>query len=638
MAPLGSPRRPHPPPPVLAATAREDARIRFRIFSVVVLLVFSFLSARLVQMQLFDREQYTTEAEGNAIRTDIVRPARGYVFDRNGVLLVDNETTLSVTVTPRYFDEADLPIVAELASRPLAEVREAYGRIKDRSAYQEAPLLENVPFSAFARLQENQFRLRGIGFSEDQQRRYHGPARLTHALGFVNEINDAELADLREQGYRLGDRIGKAGLEAEYEPVLRGRVGRELKLVNVHGMEVQAYEGGAEDVEPQSGVALTLAVDSQVQALAESLFVNKEGGAVMIDVETGGIISMVSAPDYSLDIFRDGFTQAEVDYLYRNPAKPDFNRATQSSQPPGSTWKPFMAAVALEEGMIDEDTKLFCGGGYVLGRLYRCHGGSHGQISVRDAIRVSCNTFFFRLMNDTFTNAEHPEGIRMSLDMFQGWANRFGFGQLAPLDIPNQEPGLIPDSSYYDGVYPQGWGPGYTVNLGIGQGNMGVSPMQLARYTAAIANGGTLVTPHLVMRQTNPETGQARTPSRRRAPRIPIEPRNFQIVREGMEQVVDAGTARRMQMPASGGFPEITLAGKTGTAENPGGADHAVFIAYAPRDNPKVAVGVIVENAGFGATTAGPIASLMIEQFFRGTVTRPDMVANVRALRSSGRQ
>ena len=621
---------------MLAATAREDARVRFRIFSVLVLALLSFLSVRLVQMQLLDREQYATEAEGNAIATRIIRPARGYIFDRNGILLVDNETTLSVTVTPRYFDEADLPLVARLASRPLAEVRAAYNKVKDRSAYQEAPLLENVPFSTFARLQESQYEIRGIGFSEDQQRRYHGGARLTHALGYVNEISDDELADLREQGYRLGDRIGKTGIEAQYEPVLRGRPGRHLRLVNVHGMEVQAYEGGAEDVEPQSGVALTLAVDSKVQALAESLFVNKEGGAVMLDVETGGIISMVSAPDYDLDIFRDGFTQAEVDFLYRNPAKPDFNRATMASLPPGSTWKPFMASVALQEGMIEENTTLFCGGGYVLGRLYRCHGGAHGNIAVKDAIRVSCNTFFFRLMNDTFVNAAHPEGIRMNLDMFDTWAHRFGFGQLAPLDIPNQLSGLIPDSSYYDRAFPQGWGPGYTVNLGIGQGNMGVSPLQLARYTAAVANGGTLVTPSLVMRQTNPETGITVTPSRRRAQEIPIEPRNFEIVREGMAAVVDAGTARRAQIPEFGDFPEIKVAGKTGTAENPRGRDHAVFIAFAPRDNPQVAVGVIVENAGFGSTTAAPIASLMIEQYFRGETTRPALVSGVRALSSGG--
>ena len=627
-------------PSVLSQTARDDARTRFHVFTGLVIGLVVFLGGRLVQMQIIDKEQYQTEAAGNAIETKIVRPARGYIFDRNGLLLVDNETTMSVTVAPRYFDTADLPLIAELAGLPLEEVQARYDKIVERSAYQEDVLLENVPFWTFARLQENQYQLRGVNFREDQQRRYHGDARLTHALGFVNEIGEEELAEMREQGYMLGDRIGKSGIEAEYEPVLRGRVGRAFVLRNVHGMEVERYEGGEQDVAPESGFALTLAVDATVQALAESLFVNKRGGAVMMDAKTGGIISMVSAPDFDLSIYRDGFTQAEVDFLYRNPEQPDFNRATQTALPPGSTWKPFMAAIALQEGMIDENTTLFCGGGYVLGRLYRCHGGSHGNIAVRDAIRVSCNTFFFRLMNDTFVNELHPNGIRMDLDRWGDWAHRFGFGQLAPLDIPNQNTGLIPDSSYYDRVFPAGWGPGYTVNLGIGQGNMGTSPLQLARYTAAIGNGGTLVTPHLVMAQTDPETGVTTTPSRRRPQQIPIEPRNFQVVREGMEAVVAAGTARRAQIPAYGDFAEILVAGKTGTAENPRGKDHAVFIAYAPVDDPQVAVGVIVENAGFGSTTAAPIASLMIEQYFRGQIASPQrnaLIPFVRAQRSVGR-
>ena len=627
-------------PSVLSQTARDDARTRFHVFTGLVIGLVVFLGGRLVQMQIIDQEQYQTEAAGNAIETKIVRPARGYIFDRNGLLLVDNETTMSVTVAPRYFDTADLPLIAELAGLPLEEVQARYDKIVERSAYQEDVLLENVPFWTFARLQENQYQLRGVNFREDQQRRYHGDARLTHALGFVNEIGEEELAEMREQGYMLGDRIGKSGIEAEYEPVLRGRVGRAFVLRNVHGMEVERYEGGEQDVAPESGFALTLAVDATVQALAESLFVNKRGGAVMMDAKTGGIISMVSAPDFDLSIYRDGFTQAEVDFLYRNPEQPDFNRATQTALPPGSTWKPFMAAIALQEGMIDENTTLFCGGGYVLGRLYRCHGGSHGNIALRDAIRVSCNTFFFRLMNDTFVNELHPGGIRMDLDRWGDWAHRFGFGQLAPLDIPNQNTGLIPDSSYYDRVFPAGWGPGYTVNLGIGQGNMGTSPLQLARYTAAIGNGGTLVTPHLVMAQTDPETGVTTTPSRRRPQQIPIEPRNFQVVREGMEAVVAAGTARRAQIPAYGDFAEILVAGKTGTAENPRGKDHAVFIAYAPVDDPQVAVGVIVENAGFGSTTAAPIASLMIEQYFRGQIASPQrnaLIPFVRAQRSVGR-
>ena len=625
-------------PTVLAQTARADARLRYRVFSVLVLAVVAFLGARLAQMQIVDREQYATEAEGNAIETKIVRPARGYIFDRRGELLVDNETTVSVTVAPRYFDEADLPLVAELAGRPLEAVEARYAEIVERSAYQEDVLLENVPFWTFARLQENQYRLRGINFREDQQRRYHGDARLTHVLGYVNEISSGQLDEMREQGYRLGDRVGVSGLEQEYEAVLRGRVGREFVLKNVHGMEVESYEGGEQDVAPQSGVGLTLAIDAKVQALAESLFVNKRGGAVMMDANTGAVISMVSAPDFDLDIYRDGITQTENTFLNNNPERPLFNRATSASLPPGSTWKPFMAAVALEEGMITEDQTLYCGGGYMLGRFFRCHGGTHGNIAVKDAIRVSCNTFFFRLMNDTFPTPTGPK--RMDLDMWGDWAHRFGFGQLAPIDLPSQREGLIPDSSYFDRVFPAGWGPGYTVNLGIGQGNMGATPLQLARSTAAIANGGKLVTPHLVLSQTDPATGETVVPPRRRAQEIPMEPNNLRVVRDGMEAVVLAGTARVAQIPEFGEFAEITVAGKTGTAENPRGKDHAVFIAYAPVEDPQVAVGVIVENAGYGSSTAAPIASLMIEQYMRGQIASPQRQARiglVRAYRSIGR-
>ncbi|MFN3595936.1 MAG: penicillin-binding protein 2 [Rubricoccaceae bacterium] len=619
-----------------ARASQDEAQLRFTIFTVVVLGVLGFLGLRLVQMQLVDRQAYLSEAEGNAIVTRIVRPARGYIYDRHGTLLVDNETTLSVTVTPRYFDERNLPLVAELAGRPLEAVQRRYDEIRARSTYQADVLLRDIPFEAFARLKENQYRLRGIGFDESQERRYHGPARLTHALGYVKEINAEQLAQMRTQGYRMGDMVGQSGIEEQYEPVLRGRVGRSFVLVNVHGMEVQPYEGGAQDIAPQSGLGLKLAVDARVQALAESLFVNKRGGAVMMDVHTGGIIAFVSAPDYPPSLMAGRLTQADVDYLYRNENRPVFNRATQADLPPGSTWKPFMAAWALQEGMITEDTKLFCGGGYMLGRLYRCHGGAHGHIDVRNAIRVSCNTFFFRLMNDPLLG-----GKRMDLDLFSTWAHRFGFGTLAPIDLPTatQATGTIPDSSYFNRMFPQGWGPGYTVNLGIGQGNMGASPLQLARGTAALVNGGLLVTPHLVMAQIDPETGVERAPARKRPTRIPIEQRYLDIVMEGMEAVVTAGTARRSAIPASGRHPAIPLAGKTGTSQNPRGKDHAVFIAYAPADDPQVAVGVIVENAGYGGQTAAPIASLMIEQYFRGEVVRErwGLIQSVRAFVSTGR-
>jgi len=607
----------------VATATRDEVRLRYRIFAVIVLSLLGVLALRLGQMQLLDREKYVVEAEGNAIQTNIVRPARGYIYDRNGVLLVDNETTLAIDVAPRQFDRGNLPLVAQLIGVPLAELEADYEENLSRSRYQTFTLRTNVPFAAFARLRENQYRLPGIGFEESQQRRYHGQARLAHVLGYVREIPEDELARREEEGYRLGDQVGRTGIEREYETILRGRVGRENVLVNVHGMEVQAYEGGAYDTPPESGVGLYLTIDDRVQALAESLFVNKRGGAVMIDVTNGEVISLVSAPDYDPSGFRGRMSQAFVDYTQRNPDQPLFNRATQSYQPPGSTFKPFMALVGLQEGLITEETTLYCGGGYFLGRLYRCHGGSHGNIAVRDAIRVSCNTFFFRVMNDHLLG-----GRRLDLRTWGNWAHRFGFGVLSPIDLPDQSRGLIPDSAYYDRAYPQGWTSGYTVNLGIGQGNMGVTPLQLARYTAAVANRGTLVTPHLIREQVNPETGERRRPVYPRATTIPIDARHWVTVQGGMEDVVTAGTGRGSRIEG------ITMAGKTGTAENPRGDDHAVFIAYAPADHPRVAVGVIVENAGFGATTAAPIASLMIEQFLRGHVERPDLVQTVRARRS----
>lgn len=613
------------------AVTKEDTRLRLRIFSGLVLFILALLSLRLAQMQLVDRERYTVEAEGNALVEKLIRPARGYILDRNGELLVDNETTLSVTVSPRYFDEADVAEVAELAGLPESVVRLRYEEIRARSRYQTDVLLSDVSFAAFARLQEAQYRLRGIGFEEGQRRRYHGEAHLSHTLGYVREISPDQLAEMQEEGYRMGDMVGITGIEREYETVLRGRVGRKYVLVNVHGMEVQPYEDGVYDVQPESGFELHLTIDAKVQALAESLFVNKRGGAVMMDVRDGAIISMVSAPDYDLSEWRGRLSQEFVDYVYRNPDRPLFVRATQSYQPPGSAWKPFMALMALQEGILTEETTLYCGGGYLLGgRLFRCHGGAHGSISVVTAIQRSCNTFFFRVMNDTIN------GKRMNLDTFGTWARRFGFGTLAPIDFPAQNPGLIPDSAYYDNLYPNGWGPGYTVNLGIGQGNMGVTPLQLARYAAVVANGGTLVTPHLVKEQIDPATGELREPVFRRQRDLPIDPENIAIVQRGMELVVEAGTARRAQIPQAGDYPEIRVAGKTGTSENPRGADHSVFIAYAPAENPVVAVGVLVENAGFGSTTAAPIASLMIEQYLRGEIMRSHVASAVRA-RSSAR-
>ena len=602
---------------------QERSGLRLTIFAGVILFVIGLLTVRLAQMQLLDRAQYSDEAIANSVEQKVVGPARGLIYDRAGLLIVDNQPTYTITLTPRYFEREKLGLLSELLGVSDSLTLAKYQEIRDYSTYKTSILFKEVPFDAFARVKEESWQLPGIGFEVGQKRRFHTQARASHALGYVREITEGQLDQMEQQGYKLGDVIGQAGVEKEYETVLRGRPGRDFVMVNVHGMEVAPYQEGMEDIDPQSGYELHLTLDAKVQALAESLMVNMRGGAVALDVNTGGIIAMASAPDYDPTKFAGRLDQDFVDYIYRNQAKPLFNRATQMYQPPGSTWKPFMAAIALEDGLITEDTQLYCGGGYSLGgRLFKCHGGSHGNISVKRAIQVSCNTFFFRLMNDRIN------GKRMDLTTWSNWGHRFGFGTLAPLDFPDQSPGLIPDSSYFDRVFPAGWGPGYTVNLGIGQGNMGTTPLQLARYTAAIATDGKLVTPHLVDYQVNVDTGDMLRPNHR-VRQIPISNENFEIVKRGMELVVEAGTARRAQIEG------IPVAGKTGTAENPAGKDHSVFIAYAPADDPQIAVGVIIENAGFGSTAAAPIASLMIEQYLTGEIKRPELVAFTRSQRSA---
>jgi penicillin-binding protein 2 len=599
---------------------REDSRLRLRIFSGIILLVVGLLTARLAQMQLLDREVYTDEAMQNSVQPRVVNPARGFMFDRNGLLVVDNQTSYSINLTPRYFDTNNIPLLANLMGVPDSLIWARYTEARQWSSFRTSRIFREVPFHIFARVKEQEWRLPGVSFDESQQRRYHGPARMAHVLGYIREISQTQLDRVGAQGYRMGDMIGQAGVEREYESVLRGRVGRSFVLVNVHGMEVQSYQDGIEDIPPQSGYELHLTIDARAQALAESLFVGKRGGMVAIDVRDGGIIAMTSAPDYDPRGLTGVLDPAFWQRLH-GPDKPLFNRATQSVQPPGSTWKPFMSVVALEKGLITENTRLMCSGGYSLGgRFFRCL-GVHGAINVHDAIRVSCNTFYYRLM------------MMMELNEWANWARHFGFGGLAPMDFPDQSSGLIPDSSYFNRVFPRGWGPGYTINLGIGQGNMGTTPLQLARYSMVVANGGILYAPHLVREQVEPDTGERFTPARPRPRRIPASENTWRIVQDAMASVVEAGTARRAQIP---GF---TSSGKTGTAQNPHGENHAVYVGYAPAENPQIAVGIIVENAGYGSVTAAPIASLVMEMFLRGEITDPQRIAlknSVMQLRSRG--
>ncbi len=580
----------------------DEYEVRVRIYAAVVVILFLILGGRLAQIQLFNGAG-DGGAAGNAVRERPVEPARGAIYDRDSTLLVDNQPTYTIMLTPRYFDRSKTGLLADLMGVADSTVTRKLEAARAWNPFRPSRSFRKVSFDTFSRVQEHLYELPGVSHEIELRRRYHTAARSAHALGYVREISNQALAQKRDDGYRAGDFIGKTGLEKAYESVLRGKRGSEFVLVNVRGSEIKPYRNGKNDEPPEGGYDLHLALDHEVQALAESLFVGKRGAAVALDPDNGEILSFVSEPSFDPSIFSRSVSRPVWDSLRTDPTDPLFNRAVRSGFPPGSTWKPFMSLVALEEGLITENQRLDCPPTYRIGRrAFKNHQmKDEGRITVEKALEVSCNTFFYQLMD------------RMELKTWHDWAREFGFGQEIPLDIGEQASGLIPDSSYYDRMYGR-WTDGYTINLGIGQGDMSVTPLQLARYTAALANKGTLPSPHFVRKMVHPRTGEVRRPDLPPAESIPIDSSYFETVREGMHRVMTDGTGQWVQIP------NIPSAGKTGTAQNPHGEDHSLFIMFAPYDDPEIAIAVAVENAGYGATAAAPIASLMAEKYLTGSI------------------
>jgi penicillin-binding protein 2 len=581
----------------------DEFRIRVRIYAGVVVVVLAILCIRLIQLQVVSADTYFGASQSNAVREQRVQPARGAIYDRAGTLLVDNQPSYTIMITPRFFEPENAPLLADLLGVADSTVQRKLAEARDWSAFQPSRSFREVSFDTFSRVQEHLYELPGVTYEIDQRRRYHTEAQATHALGYVREIDSRTLATLRRNGYRQGDRIGKTGLEHFYEQRLRGEQGSEFMLVDVRGREVKAYQDGEQDRTPVSGYDLHLALDHKVQALAESLFVGKRGAAVALDPNNGEIISFVSHPDFDPGIFSRSVSDAKWDSIRTAPADPLYNRATMSGFPPGSTWKPLMSLMALQEGMITANERVNCPPGYRVGRrVFKNHGyKDEGRINVKKALEVSCNTFYYHLMMETDVNT------------WAEYARMFEFGQKMPLDVGDQRAGLIPDSTYFNDTYGR-WTAGYTVNLGIGQGDMSVTPMQLARYMAAIANGGTLHVPHFVRTLVHPETGKEIRPKVPEPTTVPIDSAHFATVREGMRRVMENGTGQWVQIPG------VSSGGKTGTAQNPHGEDHSLFIMFAPFEDPEIAIAVAVENAGYGGSAAAPIASLMAEQYLNGSV------------------
>ena len=569
---------------------------RSTIINFVIIAFFFLLVTRLFLMQIVQQEAYDEKSADNSIKAIEQIPLRGVFLDRNGEVLVSNVPAYTLRIMPSDYDTSlnnMLETVIDVQPGYISKILKA-NRIY--SKYIPIRIKRGIDFKSVAWLEENAEHLPGVSYIVEMQRGYPAGVMCSHIFGYTKEISPDHLKRENEY-YDPGDYVGYNGIEKQYEKLIRGLKGYNYILVDSKRKSIGKYNNGVDDVKSIKGHDLLLSIDADVQRAAEQELKGKSGAIVAIEPTTGEILGITSAPDYDLNQFAYVTSREFLQNLYNDPLRPSFNRATMSVKPPGSTFKLMAAAAALDMGVINVNTTFYCGGGFTFGRFFKCHGGPHGYMNVTHAIEKSCNTFFYNLI------------YKIGLDNWANYANKFGFNNMTGIDIGEEVPGFIPNSAYYEKIYGPKWPRSIMASLGIGQGEVSVTPLQLAQYTALIANNGSTFTPHIVKGYFDDKLNSY-VYSKFKEVKTGISSEAFDIVKEGMYLVVNgAGTARGIKMK------DVTIAGKTGTAQNPHGADHAFFIGFAPFENPQIAVAVVVENAGFGATWAAPIAKKIFEAY-----------------------
>lgn len=593
-----------------------NANNRTIIIGLIILMLSLIYIVRLFMLQVYD-PSYKFSAESNARRKITEFPSRGLIYDRNGDLMVSNQAVYDIMVVPRETEPLDTLELARSLGVELSEARDLFlemnAKLRTRqiSSFQPSVFYKQMASEQYGIFQEKLFKFKGFYGQRRIVRKYEYETG-ANVLGYVGEINEAHLK--KQPYYTQGDYWGISGVEKIYEAPLRGEKGARYVLVDVHGRQKGPFRDGNHDVPAVSGKDLTLTLDHQLQLYGEKLMQNKVGSIVAIEPSTGEILAMVSSPSYdpSLLIGRkrnENFPRLATDTLY-----PLFNRPLQSGYPPGSTFKTLMALIGLQEGVITPESRFGCQMGYHTRALsVGCH--SHpSPLDLRASIQMSCNAYYCNVFRNVLDNPEYGSP-KKGLDVWKDYLVKFGFGYRLGTDLSNEGRGLVPNSNYYDQIYSGSWASLTVISLAIGQGELLTTPIQMANMTAAIANRGHWYIPH-VAREIENDT----IPSKFKEPHyVGVDSANFIPVVDGMEQAIWGGagsTARIAQIPG------ITICGKTGTAENPHGDDHSIFIAFAPKDNPQIAVATYVENGSFGSTYGAPISSLIIEKYLNKEIHR----------------
>jgi len=576
---------------------------------------------RLFMLQVVDRS-YKELADNNALRYVTQYPARGKIFDRNGQLLVFNEAVYDLMVIPRQATRRDTlhPFDTTEFCRLLKITKESYvermKKAKKESYVKPTPFITQISKEDYAHVAEVLYRYPGFFFQTRTVRHYPN-AIAAHTLGDIGEISAPELEKDKEGEcyYRQGDYIGKSGLERSYEKELRGVKGLKVVVVDVHNREVGRYNDGQLDRDPIAGKDIYLGMDADLQAYGEKLMVGKIGSIVAIEPKTGQILAFVSSPTYDPNLLVGRERAQHYKDLQEDPMKPLINRAISGTYPPGSTFKTVVGMIAMQSGSITPATCFHCSGQASLPiKCTHSHGSSP---DFANAIMNSCNPYFYESFKATINNPKFG-GVKKGYEYWKEMTYKMGLGHTFGTDIPYERSGNIPTREYYDKMYNGQWNSVTIRSLGIGQGEVLVTPLQLANIAAMIANEGYYYPPHLIQRFGDttaiPEVMTTRVDPG-------IDPKHVRVMKEGLRTVFSgpAGTARRYEMK------DIPQCGKTGTAQNPHGNYHSNFIAFAPYDDPQIAIAVIIENGGYGATWAAPIASLMIEKYIRGYTVREDL-------------
>jgi penicillin-binding protein 2 len=586
----------------------KDAFInrKYVIMALIVLASFGLI-IRLFVIQIV-KDSYRLSADNNVLRYVTQYPARGLIYDRNGKLIVFNQAAYDLMVVPAQTTKLDTAGFCALLGISDDLFRE---RIKSAINYsRRAPsvFLKQISNETYARLQEKMFLYPGFYVQPRTLRKYSKPVA-AHVLGYVSEVDEGILK--RIPYYKPGDYIGKSGIEESYEKELRGKRGVKIYLVDVFSRIKGSYADGTKDTLAVQGEDIISCMDLDLQEYGELLMKNKRGSIVAIEPKTGEVLALISSPNYDPGLLVGRIRSDNFAVLSADTIKPLFNRALMASYPPGSTFKPINGLIALQEQVISTSTLFGCSNGYL---FVGCHSHS-SPLDLNGAIMNSCNSYFCQAYRRVLENPRY-QSVSAAYDKWKGYLNEFGFGGKLGSDFVNELQGFVPDGSYYDKFYGKNrWKALTVISMAIGQGEIGTTPLQMANMTAAIANRGYFYTPHIVKSIGTDKYIDPRFTARHT---ISIDSANFEQIVLGMDAAVNGGAGKTAGVAA---LKDIIVCGKTGTAQNPHGKDHSVFIAFAPRDDPKIAIMVFVENAGFGATFAAPIASLMIEKYLKGQVS-----------------